>query len=326
MLGSMKTTAISLVAALFGCAPAASPSAAKGSVMSARENPAPPVVQAKRAEVLDSYLAYLEQGSGTPIVLLHGNPLSSRVWRKVMPELQGSGRVLAPDLIGMGNSGKPESAYRFGDHARYLDAWFEALALRDVVLVGHDWGGVLALDWARRYPERVRGVVVLETLLEGRHYSDYPPPAAAMFRVLRTPGEGERMVLERNEFLGKSLDNGVKSGLSEADRAAYALPFADAASRRPMLQWTRELPIDGEPADMLAVIEDNARWVEHSPRVPKLLLTFETAPLSRGPRIAAWTASPPPGLTVLECGVAGHHAPEDRPLEIAQAIRELSKR
>lgn len=316
----MNNTAILLLAAVSGCSPTISPPTTKGSSMSPLANDTPPVVQAKRIPVLDSHMAYLEQGSGTPIVLLHGNPLSSHVWRKVMPEL--GGRVLAPDLIGMGKSGKPESAYRFRDHAHYLDAWFEALELGDVVLVGHDWGGVLALDWARRHPGRVRGLVVLETLLEGRHYSDYPPPAAAMFRVLRTPGEGEAMVLERNEFLGKSLGNGVKGELSEADRAAYAAPFPDAASRRPMLQWTRELPIDGEPADMLALIEDNAHWVEHSPTVPKLLLTFETAPLSRGARIAAWTATPPAGLTVAECGVAGHHAPEDRPLEIARAIQQ----
>lgn len=277
--------------------------------------------ESRRTAVLDSTMAYLEQGSGAPVVLIHGNPLSSHVWRKVLPELSGHGRLLAPDLIGMGASGKPESEYRYRDHARYLDAWFEALALRDVVLVGHDWGGVLAVDWARRHPERVRGVALLETVTEGRRFDQYPPPAEAMFRALRTAGRGEAMVLERNEFLAKSLENGVKSGLSEADRAAYYAPFPDAPSRVPMLQWTRELPIDGAPADVLAVVDDNARWLEQSPATPKLVLTFASAPLSQSARIVHWTESPPANLRVVELGIAGHHAPEDRPLEIATALR-----
>ncbi len=277
--------------------------------------------ESKRVPVVDSTLAYLEQGRGAPIVLLHGNPLSSHVWRKVLPALSGAGRLLAPDLIGMGESGKPDSAYRLQDHARYLDAWFDALGLEDVVLVGHDWGGVLALDWARRHPARVRGVAVLETVLQGLRFSEYPPQGSALFRALRTPGQGEAMVLERNEFLAKSLENGVKVGLTELDRAAYYAPFPDAASRLPMLQWTRELPIDGQPADVLAVVEDNARWIENSPAVSKLLLTFETAPLSRSARIVAWTSRAPANLRVVALGPAGHHAPEDAPVEIAAALR-----
>ncbi|RYZ04375.1 MAG: haloalkane dehalogenase [Myxococcales bacterium] len=278
-------------------------------------------IESRSTPVLDSHLAYLEQGTGAPVVFLHGNPLSSHVWRKVLPELFGSGRLLAPDLIGMGRSGKPDIPYRFRDHARYLDAWFDALALRDVVLVGHDWGGVLALDWARRHPGRVRGVAVLETVIEGRTFGQYPPPAATMFRALRTAGQGEAMVLERNEFLAKSLENGVKSGLADADRAAYYAPFPDARSRRPILQWTRELPIEGEPADMLAVVDDNARWIEQSAGIAKLILTFESAPLSQAVRIASWAAAPPADLRTVALGVAGHHAPEDLPLEIAAALR-----
>src|SRR5258708_4406764 len=115
--------------------------------------------------VLDTFISYRETGTGSPIVFLHGNPTSSYVWRNVVPLVAGRGRCLAPDLVGMGRSGKPESAYRFRDHARYLDAWFAGLDLRDVVLVGYDWGGVLALDWASRHPDRVRGVVVFETFL-----------------------------------------------------------------------------------------------------------------------------------------------------------------
>lgn len=318
-----KTTPIAALAALVSCSsPAAVTSAASPSNPSEIMTELAPVPDSQRAPVLDSSMAYLEQGRGAPIVFIHGNPLSSHVWRKVLPPLSGAGRLLAPDLIGMGGSGKPNIAYRFQDHARYLDAWFEALALTDVTLVGHDWGGVLALDWARRHPERVRGVAVLETVIEGRRFSQYPPPAEAMFRALRTPAQGEAMVLERNEFLAKSLENGVKSGLSDADRAAYYAPFPDAASRRPVLQWTRELPIEGEPADVLAIVEENARWIESSSSMSKLILTFEGAPLSGGERLGGWSTTPPAGLRVVALGKAGHHAPEDAPLEIAAALRD----
>ena len=142
-----------------------------------------------RVPVLDSSLAYQDVGTGSTVVFLHGNPLSSRVWRNVLPGVAQRARCLAPDLIGMGDSGKPDIAYRFVDHARYLDAWFDALALRDVVLVGYDWGGALALDWAARHPDRVRGLVVFETFLRPMSWSEWTPQGAELFRALRTPGE-----------------------------------------------------------------------------------------------------------------------------------------
>ncbi|MCY1060073.1 haloalkane dehalogenase [Nannocystis sp. SCPEA4] len=280
--------------------------------------PEPAIV--RRLDVLDSFLSYREVGSGAPIVFLHGNPTSSYVWRNVLPLVAPRGRCLAPDLIGMGRSGKPDSAYRFQDHARYLDAWFDALALRDVVLVGFDWGGVLALDWARRHADRVRGVVVFETFLQSMRWSDYPPQGAELFRALRTPGVGEAMVLEQNVFLERSLGNGVKRGLAEGDRAEYYAPFPDPASRRPMLQWPREIPIDGEPADVAAVVDENGRWLAESPEIPKLLLTFDGNGLSNSPAVVAWAQRTMQNLEVVPLGAAGHHAPEDAPDAIGGAI------
>ncbi|WP_186001763.1 MULTISPECIES: haloalkane dehalogenase [Corallococcus] len=271
-------------------------------------------------QVLDSFIAYRDAGTGSPIVFLHGNPTSSHVWRNVTPRLADLGRCLAPDLIGMGASGKPDIPYRFADHARYLDAWFAALDLREVVLVGYDWGGVLALDWARRHPERVRGVVVFETFLRPMRWSDWPPQGEQLFRAFRTPGVGEQRVLEQNEFLARSLANGVLSGLSEDDRATYYAPYPDPASRRPLLQWPREIPIDGEPADVSAVIEAYDAWLARTPAKPALLLTFGDTGLS-APGIVEWARSTLPALEIVPLARAGHHAPEDAPEEIAQAIR-----
>lgn len=150
-------------------------------------------------------------------------------------------------------------------------------------------------------------------------WSEYPPKAAELFRALRTPGVGEKMVLEENAFLSRSLGNGVKRGLADRDRAEYYAPYPDAASRRPMLQWTRELPIDGSPADVAAVVARNGEWLSKTPEVPKLLLTFDGS-LNSEPAVVDWARSTIANLDVVSLGVAGHHAPEDAPGEIARAI------
>lgn len=296
--------------------PAASASAAPG---------------ARRAEVLDSFMAYRELGSGPPVVFLHGNPLSSRVWREVLPWVAGRHRCLAPDLIGMGDSGKPDIAYRFVDHARYLDAWFEALGLGQVVLVGYDWGGALAMDWAARHPERVAGLVIFETFLRSMQWSEWSPKGKELFSALRAPGVGESIVLDENQFLERSLANGIQRKLSAADRAAYYAPYATAASRRPLLQWTREIPIEGEPADVAAIVERYDAWLSASAGVPKLLLAFDSPPglqpsPTGSPATISWAREHVSHLELRPLGVAAHHAPEDRPTEIGQAIQEWLER
>ncbi|NUP08966.1 MAG: haloalkane dehalogenase [Polyangiaceae bacterium] len=275
-------------------------------------------------KVLDSQMAYRETGTGPVVVFLHGNPTSSRIWRGVFPRVAEHARCLAPDLIGMGDSGKPDIGYRFADHARYLDAWFEALGLRDVVLVGYDWGGSLAMDWAARHPDRVRGIVLFETFLRPMEWSEWSPKGAELFQSLRTPGIGEKMVLEENQFLARSIENGSKRRLGDEERAAYYAPYPDARSRRPLLQWPREIPIDGEPADVREIFSHYDAWLASS-QVPKLLLTFELpaglhpSPTGAQPMIQ-WARANVAALEVVGMGPAGHHAPEDIPEEIGDAI------
>ena len=171
-------------------------------------------------DVLDSTIHYEREGD-SPFVYLHGNPTSSHVWRNVLPRTGG----LAPDLIGMGRSGKPDSPYRFADHARYLDAWFDALALENVILVGYDWGGALAFDWAARHPDRVRGIAFFETILKPLEWDEYPPVAQERFKAFRTAGTGERLVLEENVFITQALHATTLNPLSDADYAIYAAPY-----------------------------------------------------------------------------------------------------
>jgi haloalkane dehalogenase len=273
-------------------------------------------------DVLDSTMYFEEVGAGVPTVFLHGNPTSSHLWRNVLPPLAPNARCLAPDLIGMGRSGKPAIDYRFVDQARYLDAWFDALGLDDVVLVGHDWGGALAFDWAARHPGRVRGIAILETIVRPMTWDDFPGPARPRYEALRTLGVGEAKVLDENFFIETALNSTVRSGLRDVDRAVYAAPFPTPESRRPLLAWARSMPINGEPADVVSRIMAYDGWLASSDTVPKLLLTFEGSAetLMIGSAMTAWCAANIAGLEIVNCGPAAHIAPEDQPQAIAQAI------
>ncbi|WP_432869762.1 haloalkane dehalogenase [Microbispora rosea] len=277
-------------------------------------------------DVLDSAMYYEETGSGAPFVFLHGNPASSHLWRKVLPGIHADARLLAPDLIGMGRSGKPDVPYRFADHARYLDAWFDRLELEDVVLVGHDWGGALAFDWAARHPGRVRGVAFFETIVRTMSWSELGEAPRARAEAIRGP-EGEPLVLDRNFMVETAFTGGVLTPLGGEDMRPYLEPYPTRDSRRPLLEWAHSMPLDGEPADVAERVGAYAGWLASSHDVPKLLLTFDGSPtLLIGPEMAAWCAANIAGLEVEHCGPAGHHAPEDRPEAIAAAIDAWTER
>ncbi|MEU8147427.1 haloalkane dehalogenase [Nonomuraea sp. NPDC048901] len=278
-------------------------------------------------DILDSTLHYRESGTGAPIVFLHGNPTSSHLWREVMPAV-GPGRLLAPDLIGMGESGKPDIDYTFADHARYLDAWFDALDLQDVVLVGHDWGGALAFDWATRHPGRVRGIAFTETIVKPMTWEEFPEGGRELFRAIKTEGVGEAMILDDNAFLEQGLPGTVATPISQGDLDVYGKPYPTRESRRPLLQWPRAMPLGGEPADVVARVEAYDRWLAASTDVPKLLLTFAPGPgAMMHEDMIAWCAASMAALEIEHSEeVAGHHTPEDHPVLIATAISAWADR
>lgn len=279
-------------------------------------------------EILDSTIFHEEQGEGPAFVFLHGNPTSSYVWRKVLPALEGIGRLLAPDLIGMGKSDKPKIAYRFDDHARYLAAWLDVVAPGDVVLVGFDWGGALAMDWAARHAGRVRGLVLMETIMKPYRWADMAPGARPRYEALRAAGTGEAKVLDENFFIEQALRLTTMRGLSDADLNVYRQPYPTRESRIPLLQWPRAMPIEGKPRNVVERVEAYDRWLSNSVDVPKLLLTFEGSPetLLVGPDIVAWCEANIAALEIANCGPAKHLVPEDQPEEIAAAIVDWSGR
>jgi haloalkane dehalogenase len=273
-----------------------------------------------RMPVLDTEMSYVDVGEGDPIVFLHGNPTSSYLWRNIIPSVSDLGRCLAPDLVGMGASGRaPNGAYRFADHAKYLDAWFDAMGLqRNVVLVLHDWGSALGFHWAHRHPDRVQGIAYMEALVQPRTWSDFPTGRDAVFRALRSE-QGEAMVLDDNVFVETVLPKSILRALSEEEMDAYRAPFRARDSRWPTLVWPRELPIDGKPADVVSVVDGYAAWLSATD-LPKLFISAEPGALLVG-RARAFCRT---WRNQREVSVNGiHFIQEDSPEEIGGALRSF---
>jgi len=225
------------------------------------------------ATVLDSHISYLESGAGRAIVMIHGNPTCAYIWRNIFPHVEGLGRCLAPDLIGMGNSGKPSGcAYRYEDHIRYLDAWFDAVVPDgDVVFVVQDWGAALGFDWARRHPDRVAGICYMEAMVQPRKWADLPEAYEGRFRTFRTE-EGKKAAMDANIFVEAVLPNGVARGLTDAEMAVYRAPYAKLEDRLPTIQWPREIAFDGDPTDNHDRVQAYADWLAASDDLPKLFI------------------------------------------------------
>jgi haloalkane dehalogenase len=276
--------------------------------------------QKSYVNVLGSRMAFVERGSGDPIVFLHGNPTSSYLWRNIVPHVRDLGRGIAPDLIGMGDSGKLPAGepdrYSLVGHQKYLDALLDTLGCRDhVTLVVHDWGSALGFDWARRHPEAVHGIAYMEAIVRPMSMEEWPPRKA--FEAMRSAA-GEEMVLANNFFVEKILPRSIIRSLSEEEMNEYRRPFASPGEdRRLTLTWPREMPLDGEPPQVVAVVDAYSSWLAGSP-VPKLFINAEPGAILVG-AMREYCRSWPAQREVTVKGI--HFIQEDSPNEIGAALR-----
>ena len=276
-------------------------------------------------QVLGRRMAYVESGTGSPILFLHGNPTSSYLWRDVIPHVVGSGRCIAPDLIGMGDSEKlPDSgpdSYTFVEHRRYVDALLEQLGVNEnVTLVGHDWGSALVFDWARRHPDAVAGIVYMEAIVRPMAMEEWS--ARKIFERMRSP-EGEEMVLGANAFVEKILPRSIERTLTDEEMAEYRRPFLNPGEdRRPTLTWPRQMPLDGEPPEVAEIVEAYAEWLSTS-HVPKLFINSEPGAILTG-GMREFCRTWPNQHEVTVRGI--HFVQEDSGADIGMAIRDWISR
>jgi len=278
--------------------------------------------QKRRTEVLGKTMAYIEVGAGDPIVFLHGNPTSSYLWRNVLLHVRKYGRCLAPDLIGMGDSDKlPDSgptSYTLIEHRRYLDALLEALGVREhVTLVVHDWGSALGFDWANRHREAIKGIAYMEAIVQPMSWADFPEQSRPFFQALRSPA-GEGMVLDQDFFVERAIPGSILRQLTEEEMNEYRRPFTEPGeSRRPTLTWPRQIPIDGEPSDVVAIVQAYATWLSTS-QVPKLFIKGEPGAILAGGGSLDFCRSWPAQSEVSVPGI--HFIQEDSADAIGQAL------
>lgn len=279
-------------------------------------------MEKNRVTVQGHEMTYTEVGEGRPIVFLHGNPTSSYLWRNVIPEVSGLGRCIAPDLIGMGDSAKlpeaDEDTYTFAIHAGFVDGFMEALGLTsDVVLVIHDWGSALGFDWANRHRDAVSGIAYMEAIVQPlAAWSDFNPDATPIFQALRSEA-GRDLILQKNVFVERILPGSVLREMTDTEMSVYRAPFLKAEDRLPTLTWPRQIPIAGEPADVVARVQAYADWLSESD-VPKLFVDADPGAILIGRQrdfCRNW-----PNQT--EVRIAGSHfIQEDSGPEIGAAIR-----
>lgn len=270
-------------------------------------------------------MAYREAGpKDAPVaIFLHGNPTSSYIWRHIIADVSLMARCIAPDLIGLGQSGKPDIEYRFVDHIRYLDAFIEAMGISSAYIVAQDWGTALAFERAARRPEFMRGLAFMEFIRPMESWSEFHqvPAARELFQKFRTPGIGEKLILEDNVFVERVLPGSIKRQLTEEEMSTYRAPFPTPETRRPVWRFPNEMPIAGQPGDVSALLE-NAHAALRQSTYPKMLFVGEPGALV-SPEFARRFVSTLHNCELVQLGAGAHYLQEDHPLAIAAGVRRL---
>lgn len=271
-------------------------------------------------DVLGSRMHYADEGdkNADPILLLHGNPTSSYLWRNVIPHLTAYGRVIAPDLIGMGKSDKPDIEYRISDHVEYLEGFISKLGLKNITLVIHDWGSALGFHYAMRHQSNVKGIAFMEGIVNVAKINDMKPPARQIFKLFRAPVVGKLLIQNGNFFVNKLLPMSVSRKLTKAEMKHYRAPFTTVASRKPLYRFPNEIPFDGKPVDTHEMVKSYRAALEQSP-LPKLLLWFKPGALISKQTVAELEKALP-NLKAVFAGTGIHFVQEDEPARIGQEV------
>ena len=279
----------------------------------------------KYIDVLGKQIAYVEMGEGDPIIFQHGNPTSSYLWRNIMPQLQSLGRCIAMDLIGMGDSEKLEDkgnmTYSYDTHKKYFDGFLDAIGVEsNATLVIHDWGSALGFDWANDYPQRVKAICYMEGIVQSMEWEDWNEDAKGIFQGFRSPA-GEEMILEKNLFIEAVLPGSILRKLSDAEMNEYRRPFNDKKSRRPTLDWPRQIPLENDPPEICRIVNSYSQWMAEN-NIPKLFINAEPGAILIGKQrefCRTWKNQ-------KEVTVKGSHfIQEDSPNEIGNAIFDWLK-
>ena len=279
----------------------------------------------KYIDVLGKQIAYVEMGEGDPIIFQHGNPTSSYLWRNIMPQLQSLGRCIAMDLIGMGDSEKLEDkgnmTYSYDTHKKYFDGFLDAIGVEsNATLVIHDWGSALGFDWANDYPQRVKAICYMEGIVQSMKWEDWNEDAKGIFQGFRSPA-GEEMILEKNLFIEAVLPGSILRKLSDAEMNEYRRPFNDKKSRRPTLDWPRQIPLENDPPEICRIVDSYSQWMAEN-NIPKLFINAEPGAILIGKQrefCRTWKNQ-------KEVTVKGSHfIQEDSPNEIGNAIFDWLK-
>lgn len=274
--------------------------------------------ESKYIEVHGSQMHYIDEGTGDPILFLHGNPTSSYLWRNIIPYLVPHGRCIAPDLIGMGKSDKPDLDYRFFDHSKYLEGFIEKMDLSNVTLVLHDWGSGLGFHYAMRHESNIKGIGFMEAVVKPMKWKDIPTANKIIFKLFRTSGIGWFMLSAMNMFFNVMLPQMIVRNLSAEENDYYMAPFKTIQSRKPVRQWPSEIPIDGQPADVYEAVSNYSQKFQES-ELPKILF-FGSPGVIIDAQYVDWCQQNIKNLELVDIGEGLHFVQEDNPHLIGEEL------